>query len=149
LAPEHKYVLCGNPQAVYLMIRKRLLTQLQQVINRILQQLEYLFVPAAATPRTITTPILAGFQAPNTQLAVAHTPGTPALVVPPPVDQFSDAENDTGISNSPVSSHLSSMSGPSKLPEPTRAFVTTETQTDDQVAELTFLPDSPWPWLDN
>jgi hypothetical protein len=134
------------------MIRKRLFTQLQQVINRILQQLQYLFVPAAAIPRTITTPILAGFQAANTQLAVAHTPGTPALVVPPPADQFSDAENDTGISNSPVSSDLSSMSSPSTLPpapSPVREFVTTETQTDDQVAELTFLPDSPWAWLNN
>jgi hypothetical protein len=107
-----------------------------------LQQLDFLFIPAAAIPRTITTPILAGFQA-------ASTPGTPALVVPPSVDQFSDAENDTGISNSPVSSELSSMSGPSTLPEPTREFVTTETQTDDQVTQLTFLPDSPWAWLDN
>jgi hypothetical protein len=95
MAPEPKYILCGNPQAVYLMIQKRLLTQLQQVIYIILQQLEYLFIPAAVIPRTITTPILAGFQAATTQLAVARTPGTPALVVPPPADQFSDAENDT------------------------------------------------------
>jgi hypothetical protein len=91
----------------------------------------------------------AGFQTASTQLRVAHTPGTLPLVVPPPADQYIDADNDTGISNSPVSSHLSSMSGPSTLPEPTRAFVTTETQTDDQVTQLTFLPDSPWPWLDN
>jgi hypothetical protein len=60
-----------------------------------LQQLDFLFIPAAAIPHTITKPILAGFQATTTQLAVVRTPGTPALVVPPPVDQFSDAENDT------------------------------------------------------
>jgi hypothetical protein len=152
LAPEPKYVLCGNPQAVYLMIRRRLLTQLQHVINRMLQQLDFLFIPAAVIPRTITTPILAGFQAATTQLGVAPTPGTPALIVPPPVDQFSDAENGTGISNSPVSSDLSSMSRPSTLPaapSPARDLVTTETQTDDQVTHLTFMADIPWAWLDN
>jgi hypothetical protein len=152
LAPEPKYVLCGNPQAVYLMIRRRLLTQLQHVLNRMLQQLDFLFIPAAAIPRTITTPILTGFQAASTQLGVVPTLGTLALGVPPTVDQFPDAENDTGISNSPVSSELSSMSRPSTLPEassPAREFVTTETQTDDQVTQLTFMVDSPWAWLEN
>jgi hypothetical protein len=43
LAPEPKYVLCGNPQAVYLMIRRQLLNQLQHVINRMINQLDYLF----------------------------------------------------------------------------------------------------------
>jgi hypothetical protein len=152
LAPEPKYVLCGNPQAVYLMIRRRLLTQLQHVINRMLQQLDFLFIPAADIPRTITTPLLAGFQAASTQLRDALTPGTSALVVPPTVDQSSDAENDTGISNSPVSSELSSMSRTSTLPEapsPARELVTTETQTDDQVTQLNLMADSPWAWLDN
>jgi hypothetical protein len=115
LAPEPKYILCGNPQAVYLMIRRRLLTQLQHVLNRMINQLDFLFVPATTI-------------------------------------QFSDAENDTGISNSPVSSDLSSTTRPSTLPEvslPARQFVTTETQTDDQVTQLTFMADSPWAWLEN
>jgi hypothetical protein len=94
LAPEPKYVLCGNPHAVYLMIRKRLLNQLQYVINRMLQQL-ILFIPAPDIPRTITTPLLAGFQAASTQLRVEHTSGPLALVVPPPVDQFIDADIDS------------------------------------------------------
>jgi hypothetical protein len=152
LAPEPKYVLCGNPQAVYLMIRRRLLTQLQHVLNRMLHQLDFLFIPAVDIPRTITTPLLAGFQAASIQLSDALTPGPSALVVPPTVDQFSDAESDTGISNSPVSSELSSMSRSSTLPEvpsPARELVTTETQTDDQVTQLNFMAASPWAWLDN
>jgi hypothetical protein len=135
LAPEPKYVLCGNPQAVYLMIRRRLLTQLQHVINRMLQQLKFLFIPASEIPHTITKPILAGFQTASTQLRVAHTPGTLPLVVPPPADHFIDADNDTGISNSPVSADLSSQSRSSTQPEalsPPRELVTTETQMDDQ-----------------
>jgi hypothetical protein len=152
LAPEPKYELSGNPQAVYLMIRKRLINQLLCVLNRMLQQLDFLFIPAPEIPRAITTPLLAGFQAASTQLRVAHTPGTLALVVPPPVDQFIDANNDTGISNSPASSDLSSQSRSSTQPEtlsPPRELVTTETQTDDQVTQLTFMADSPWAWLDN
>jgi hypothetical protein len=152
LAPEPKYVLCGNPQAVYLMIRKRLLTQLQQVINRMLQQLEFLFIPASGIPHTITKPILAGFQTASTQLRVAHTPGTLALVVPPPADQYIDADNDTGISTSPVSADLSSQSSSSTQPEafsPPRELVTTATQMDDQVTQLSYMVDSPWAWLDN
>jgi hypothetical protein len=150
LAPEPKYILCGNPQAVYLMIRRRLLTQLQHVLNRMINQLDFLFVPATTIPRAITTPLLAGFPTASTHFGIAPALGT--LVVPPPVDQFSDAENDTGISNSPVSSDLSSTTRPSTLPDassPARQFVTTETQTDDQVTQLTFMADSPWAWLEN
>jgi hypothetical protein len=149
-APEPKYILCGNPQAVYLMIRRRLLTQLQYVLNRMINQLDFLFIPASTTPRIITTPLLAGF--PTAATTVGTTLALDPLVVPPPVDRSLDADHDTGISNSSISSDLSATTQSSSqqdFPSPTRQYVTTETQTEDQVTHLTFMTDSPWAWLEN
>jgi hypothetical protein len=148
LAPDPKYILCGNPQAVYLMVRKRLLVHLNHVINRLINQLNFLFVPATTIPTTITTPLLAGFPIAATNFGTAPPPGP--LVVPPPVEQLSDVDHDTGISNSSVSSDVSSSTSSSTQPEdppPAIQLVTTETQTDDQVTQLTFMDDSPWAWL--
>jgi hypothetical protein len=148
LAPEPKYILSGNPQAVYLMIRKRLLGHLKHVINRMIDQSNFLFVPATTVPSTITTPLLAGFPIAARNSATVLPPDP--LVVPPPVEHLSDTDHDTGIPTSPISSDTSSSTSSSTQLEdtpPAIQLVTTETQTDDQVTQLTFMDDSPWAWL--
>jgi hypothetical protein len=133
------------------MIRRRLFTQLQYILNRIVQQLDFVFVPPPAQHNT-TTPLLSGVLSAPAQPKFAHTPNELAIVIPPPVDQFLDADSDTGISHSPESSEISSQSSPSTEPEclsPPREFMNTQTQTDDQTTQLSYMMDSPWAWLDN
>jgi hypothetical protein len=150
---EPRYEHIGNPQAVYLMIRRRLFTQLQYILNRIVQQLDFLFVPAPEirVQRNTTTPLLSGILSAPVQPRFAHTPNTLAIVVPPPADQFLDADSVTGISHSPESSEISPQSIPSTQPEclsPPREFTTTQTQADEQTTQVSYMIDSPWAWLD-
>jgi hypothetical protein len=141
---EPRYELLGNPQAVYLMVRRRLYNQLQYIINRVVQQLDFLFVPAPAQNNTTTPPQSAVLSTPA-QPRFAHTPNDLAILIPPPMDQSSGADSDTGISHSPQLSEISS----AEQPSPQREFTTTQTQTDDQVNQLSYMVGSPWAWLDN
>jgi hypothetical protein len=68
------------------------------------------------------------------------------------MDQSSGADSDTGISHSPQLSEIStatSLSTEPEQPSPQREFTTTQTQTDDQVTQLSYMVDSPWACLDN
>jgi hypothetical protein len=154
LAPEPRYDLLGNPQAVYLMIRRRLYTQLQYIINRVVQQLDFLFLPAPdyQAQTNTTTPLSPKILTAPAPPKCAHTPNQLALVITPPLDRPIDADSDTGFSHSPVLSEISSATSNSTESEdlsPPREFTTTQTQTDDQVNQLSYMVDSPWAWLDN
>jgi hypothetical protein len=89
-AAEPRYELIGNPQAVYLMVRRRLFIKLQRILNRIVQQLDCLYVPAQEfchqlhATTTSDTPLLSGILAPPVQPSFAPTPNAPVIVIPPP-----------------------------------------------------------------
>jgi hypothetical protein len=152
---EPKYELTGNPKAVYLMIRRRLFTQLQYILYRIIQQLDFLFVPALDicaqlnTIHTSATPILSGLLAAPAQPGFMHPLNTLVSVISPPPEQFTDADSDISISYFPK---LPPQSSPPVQPEclsPLREFTHVQTQTDKQHNQILHLADSPWAWLDN
>jgi hypothetical protein len=142
---EPRYELLGNPQAVYLVVRRQLYTQLQYIINRVVQQLDFLFVPAPVQNNTATPPLSAVLSTPA-QPSFAHTPNALAILITPLMEQSSDTNSDTGISHSPQLSEVSSATSLSTAPEQPssqRECTTTQTQTDDQVTQLSYMVDSP------
>jgi hypothetical protein len=76
-APEPKYELIGNPQAVYLMVRRRLFFKLKHILNRIVQELDCIYVPApeicAQFPTTrCTTQVLSNVLTTTAQPSLVH-----------------------------------------------------------------------------
>jgi hypothetical protein len=138
-APEPKYELIGNPQAVYLMIRCRLFTKLQHILNRIIQQIDCLFIPVLQfSATTQTTQVL-----PDAQQHLLTTLNGLTTVVPTPPEESTDVDSDTSISYSPQSPPQSSP------PVQPREFTHVQTQTDEQHNQVLYFDDSPWAWLDN
>jgi hypothetical protein len=154
-AAEPRYELIGNPQAVYLVVRRRLFIKLQHILNRIIQQIEGIYIPASDLRAQLNnsivsaTPILSGTLPTPVQPNFAHTPIAPVTVIPPPPEQFTDADSDSSILYSPKSPPQSSPPAqPDCLPLP-REFMHVQTQTEEQLNQGSYFVDFPWAWLDN
>jgi hypothetical protein len=137
------------------MVRRRLFIKLQRILNRIVQQLDCIYIPAPEiraqvnTTNTSATPILSGILAAPVQPSFAPMPNALVTVVSPPPEQFTDADSDTSISYSPKSPPQSSPPAQPECLPLLCEFTHVQTQTDEQLTQGSYFVDSPWAWLDN
>jgi hypothetical protein len=149
-----KVKLIGNHQAVYLMVWCRLFVKLQHILNCIVQQLDCIYIPAPEiraqfTTTASTTQVLSNVLTTTAQTSFAHPLNALTTVVPPPTEQFMDADSDTSISYSPQSPPQYRPPVQPECISLPREFTHVQTQTDYQFNQVSYIADSPWAWLND